>query len=102
VDHFFCSGQCRKQFHRYGNAYGPLKDHLEKLVEKRIREQVRVIIDRELLAALAGIKTSFARQITDQAALLAELTVRVRTAMQEIAALRSALGGAGRGPARAK
>jgi hypothetical protein len=40
TDRKFCSENCRKEFHRYGAAYGPIKQALEKLIDKRTREQV--------------------------------------------------------------
>jgi hypothetical protein len=35
----FCSEQCRKEFHQYGAAYGPLKAKLEKLIEQSSRDR---------------------------------------------------------------
>lgn len=37
----FCKDECRKEFHRYGAAYGPLRQGLEKLIERTTREQYR-------------------------------------------------------------
>lgn len=35
----FCQDKCRKEFHHYGAAYGPLRDKLFKEIERRINEQ---------------------------------------------------------------
>ena len=42
----FCSDACRKEFHHYGAAYGPLRDKLEALIEKRVKEQVGFLVVR--------------------------------------------------------
>jgi hypothetical protein len=34
----FCSDACRKEFHRYGESYGPIKMGLERAVEKKYGE----------------------------------------------------------------
>jgi len=31
----FCSDNCRKEFHRYGSSYGPLKTGLHKAIDKK-------------------------------------------------------------------
>jgi hypothetical protein len=51
----FCTknkGQCRKEFHRYGSSYGPLKTGLEKTIDKKcaglraqVAEQLRIAAD---------------------------------------------------------
>lgn len=34
----FCSDQCRKEFHRHGSAFGPLRVKLEKIIAQATRE----------------------------------------------------------------
>lgn len=34
----FCSEKCRKEFHRYGSSYGPLKTGLHKAIDKKYAE----------------------------------------------------------------
>ena len=34
----FCADNCRKDYHRHSGAYRHLRDDLEKMVEKRLRE----------------------------------------------------------------
>jgi hypothetical protein len=53
VDHVFCSGQCRFQFHKHGNtAYG----HVKHLVEKQMRAQLKEI--EKLKARLDNLEIS--------------------------------------------
>lgn len=42
----FCSNKCRMEFHRYGAAYGPLKDKLENLVEELIETKYHALDQR--------------------------------------------------------
>ena len=34
----FCKDECRKEFHRYGSSYGPLKTGLHKAIDKKYAE----------------------------------------------------------------
>ena len=44
----FCSGECRKEFHANGgNAFGPLKTRLEKLVRRIAKQYLRAEIELE-------------------------------------------------------
>jgi hypothetical protein len=45
-DRKFCKEECRKEFHRFGSGYGPIKQALEKLIEKRTRDQVKEVSKR--------------------------------------------------------
>jgi hypothetical protein len=38
----FCpnNDQCKREFHKFGNAYGPLKVHLERLIKRLVKEAV--------------------------------------------------------------
>jgi hypothetical protein len=49
----FCSDACRKEFHRYGESYGPIKMGLERALEKKsadlekqLKQDVRAIKDQ--------------------------------------------------------
>lgn len=46
----FCKENCRKEFHRYGSSYGPLKTGLERAIEKKY----------------AALKKDFFAEIKDQ------------------------------------
>jgi hypothetical protein len=39
----FCSPECKKEFHHYGAAYGPLKLKLEKLINKLVSERIAAL-----------------------------------------------------------
>lgn len=34
----FCSTDCKKEFEKWGAAYGPLKEHFEKMVSQRMKQ----------------------------------------------------------------
>lgn len=34
----FCKDNCRKEYHKHGGAFGPLKRALDKEIKKRIKE----------------------------------------------------------------
>lgn len=34
----FCSGNCRKEFHKYGGSFPKLKSVLDEMMKRRIRE----------------------------------------------------------------
>lgn len=55
----FCREACKAEFHRYGSAFGPLKERLTKLV----RSIVRPIIDEEIEAGLAVFRSAYDRQL---------------------------------------
>lgn len=38
VNRKFCSDKCRLEYHRYGAAYGPLRDKLTKLIDETIAD----------------------------------------------------------------
>ena len=42
----FCSDLCRFEFNRYGSAYGKLKEKLEKLIDKTVRDRVAEVLAR--------------------------------------------------------
>lgn len=42
----FCSAHCRMEFHRFGAAYGPLRDKLEKLVAQLIETKYHALDNR--------------------------------------------------------
>jgi len=46
----FCSENCRKEFHRYGSSYGPLKTGLHKAIDKKYAE-----LEKFTRAALVGL-----------------------------------------------
>lgn len=46
IEQRFCCDNCRKEFHRYGAAYGPLKDKLEKLVAELIETKYHALDQR--------------------------------------------------------
>lgn len=48
----FCSDQCRKQFHRYGSSYGPLKTGLEKII-KSMGDRIAEDVQYQIQCALA-------------------------------------------------
>jgi hypothetical protein len=51
-DRKFCGDPCRKEFNRFGAAYGPLKQNLQELIVKQSREQVKDLTARvEILEA---------------------------------------------------
>lgn len=66
----FCSNKCRMEYHRHGNSFGPLKDKLYKLIEKRVREATRASIAEinsaidQLVTRVAAIEESLTRQPT--------------------------------------
>jgi hypothetical protein len=37
----FCSAKCRREWFRFGSAYGPLKEQLEKLIEAKTKEATK-------------------------------------------------------------
>lgn len=52
----FCSDSCRKEFHRYGANYGPIKMGLERalgkkyeLLEKELKKQARIQRDQSAI-----------------------------------------------------
>ena len=48
----FCTDACRKQFHRYGSSYGPLKTGLEKAIDQRC-EGIAQNVEFQIKAAIA-------------------------------------------------
>jgi hypothetical protein len=62
----FCTknkGQCRKEFHRYGSSYGPLKTGLEKTIDKKYAALRSEILDWRVTVAgcLARLEVRIAR-----------------------------------------
>ena len=41
VNRKFCSDKCRLEYHRYGAAYGPLRDKLTKLIDETIADRYK-------------------------------------------------------------
>jgi hypothetical protein len=52
----FCSPQCKKEFHYYGAAYGPLKLKLEKLIDQKVAAEVAEVYE-ELLGRIVALET---------------------------------------------
>lgn len=42
----FCSGKCKMEWFRFGAAYGPLKEKLEKLIEETIATRYHALDER--------------------------------------------------------
>ena len=43
----FCAKTCSDEFHRYGAAFGPLKEKMEKLVRRWVREEIEKLWTRD-------------------------------------------------------
>lgn len=42
----FCKGQCKKEFHQHGSAFGPLKQRIEKMITKEVGSRVAMEVAR--------------------------------------------------------
>jgi hypothetical protein len=56
TDKKFCDDNCRKEFHRHGAAYGPIKQALEKLIEKTVKSEVQKYATRLTALELANVE----------------------------------------------
>ncbi len=50
----FCSYQCQRQFHHYGNSYGKLKETVAKLIQQQVKELAPKTI--EVMVAMQGAR----------------------------------------------
>jgi hypothetical protein len=70
----FCKRECKDQYHRYGSAFGPLRDWLQKHIERcskenfdrKLREMLSSVEGRAAMKAAGFIHTSELGDYTGQ------------------------------------
>ena len=80
----FCKDECRKEFHRYGSSYGPLKTGLHKAIDK----QCAALIKKHR-AEVVELAEEVATTLEDHLRCIQDLDSEAKRLAVEVAELRA-------------